>query len=502
MLTRAHLKLLKNFKAYLHDRSASIMMSFALALPILLGSVGMSLDMGQAYLVRQRLAGALDASALAGAAMATEQDEIAANVQEFFDLNYPARKIGTAYDLDVLVDGDEVIVSARADFDTAFMRILGIEKLTIYEESIVVREVRGLEVALVVDVTGSMSTNNNISTLRQASTSFVEILFDRTSDPEAIKIGIVPYSTSVNVGPYGVGRTPDGEDFEDGEDVGVGFVVDWNGNDLNPSQYTTNYNHTSRWYGCVVEANDDGWDDNDNSNDPYPNDVIKLRDDEDPELKILDHEGPWPIYRYENYARNASACGQTCTGSGRNRRCTDNYCHYTHTYPNTNCPRSHIVPLTSDEDELLDAISGFTAYGNTMGNIGMTWGYRVLSPEFPFQQGAPWNDTEWRKVIIMMTDGQNTMDNTYSAYWRTRRHDLGTDDQNERFLETCNQMKTAKGVLIYTVTFAGGVDDDTKDFYRQCATSPAQYYDAPSQQELIDVFETISRELANLHLRG
>lgn len=494
--------LARKLKKYRLDRSGSIALAFALALPIVIGAVGASLDMGQAYLVKQRLGAALDASALAGAAMATDEDEIRAHVQEFFDLNYPPSKIGTTYDLNVRVEGEDIIVSAQADFFTAFLHVLGIEKFTIYEQAIVVREVRGLEVVLVLDVTGSMSTNNNIRTLRDAATNFVNILFDRTSDPEAIKIGLVPYSTSVNVGSYGVGRNPDGSLFVDGDDVGRPFVVNLDGSALNPSYYTTNATRGAPyWYGCVVENNPDGWRDDINNNDPYPNDVIKMREDEDPLLKILDHEGPWHPYMYENYASNdRNRCGRTCDRNGRN--CRNNSCHYVNARPATNCNGSTIVPLTSDRDRLLSAIRGFTAAGNTMGNIGMTWGYRVLSPEFPFQQGAAWDDIKWRKVVIMMTDGVNTMDANYSAYWRTRRHRLTTTHQNQRFLETCNQMKAAKGVLIYTVTFAGGVDNNTKNYYRQCATSAAQYYDAPSQAELIDVFETISRELANLHLRN
>lgn len=496
---------------YRHAAAGSIMMAFAVALPTVIGAVGMSLDLGQAYLVRQRLAAALDASALAGASMATEEDEIREKVEDFFAMNYPEEKIGRAYDLEVEVDGEDVIVSANADFKTVFMRVLGIDVFTVAAQTIVVREVRGLEVVLVVDVTGSMSTNNNIATLRTASENFVNILFDRTSNPNAIKIGIVPYSTSVNVGPYGVGMTPDGDDFEDGDYTGESFVEDWNGDLLEQSDYTSNPASTSRWYGCVVEANDDGWNANITNNDPYPNDVIKVREDEmdeddmTPDMMIVDHEGPWPMYAYENYARVA-ACGcQTWNKDrqGRNTTCnTYNQCHYVRNPPSYNCPRTHVTPLTSDQDELLDSIATFQAYGNTMGNIGMLWGYRVLSPEYPFQQAAPWGDKEWRKVIIMMTDGVNTMDSQYSAFWRTRRHDLGTGDQNERFAESCETMKEVKGVLVYTVTFAGGVDANTKSYYRNCATTPAQYYDAPSQDELIDVFEKISRELANLHIRS
>ena len=161
-----------------------------------------------------------------------------------------------------------------------------------------------------------------------------------------------------------------------------------------------------------------------------------------------------------------------------------------------------MVPLTSDEEALLDSIDGYSAYGNTMGNIGMLWGYRLLSPEFPFQQGAAWSDSNWRKVIILMTDGVNTMDSNYSALWRTRAHDLDATDLDDRLEETCAGVKDIHGVLVYTITFDDGVDDDTKAIYRQCATTPAQYYDAPSSDELIEVFETISRELANLHIRS
>lgn len=486
-------KIIKNSKTacwrslqnYVRDNAASIMLTFGLSLPVVIASVGMALDLGQAYLVRQRLAAALDAAALAGAAMATEEDEIREKVEEFFAMNYPDDKIGRTFDLSVDLDGEEVVVRASARFDTMFMRVIGVNDFTVSESAIVVREVRGLEVVLVLDVTGSMA-GQNIRSLREAATNFVEILFERTSDPEAIKIGIVPYATSVNVGPYGVGLTPDGDDFEDGDDFGEIFVVDENGDFIDPDRYTTNANasiYSSRnWLGCVVEKNDDGWDEDYNDNDPYPNDTI-------------DHTGPWPIYAYETYGRNETYCGRDWRGRALS-------CYYPHYYPNYICPTAHIVPLTSDEEELLDAIEGLQASGNTMGNVGMVWGYRVISPGAPFQQGAAFDDPEWRKVVVMMTDGMNTMDNSYSAFWRTRNHNLRTQDQNERFVETCDNMKAPDGILIYTITFEGGVDNNTKDYYRDCATTPSQYYDAPSQDDLVDVFEKISRELANLHLRN
>jgi len=59
-----------------------------------------------------------------------------------------------------------------------------------------------------------------------------------------------------------------------------------------------------------------------------------------------------------------------------------------------------------------------------------------------------------------------------------------------------------KGVIVYTVTFTSGINENTKGFYRRCASSEDQYYDAPTQEELISVFEEISRELSNIYISG
>lgn len=524
-------QVLKGLGGYCFDRRGAIALAFGVAFPVVVGSVGMALDLGQAYLVRQRLGAALDASALAGAAMETEEAAIRGKVEEFFEMNYPDYKIGEAYDLEVEVDGDDIIVSASADFDTNFIRVLGIKKFTVAEESIVVREVRGLEVVLVLDITGSMDEDlspgyRRIDALKDAATSFVEILFDRTTDPDNIKIGLVPYSTSVNVGRYGIGQNPDGSAWEDGEDTGRGFVVDYSGNPITAATYTSNpdLSTTTRWFGCVVEKNDDGWDPAITTNDPNPNDVISLREaGVDGAPDVVDHEGPWPYYMYDRYGQSGSNCGydtETYTErvcSGRPRVCRNETrtrdvarsCYYRYNPPSYNCPRSTVMPMTSDEEDLLASIDGYAPYGNTMGNIGMLWGHRLLSPEFPFQQGAAWGDSNWRKVLIVMTDGANTMDSHYSGLWRTRTHeirqvndDVGPYDLDDRFAQTCATAKSVNGILIYTITFDSGVTDRTRDVYRACATTPSQYYDAPTGAELIEVFESISRELANLHLRS
>lgn len=456
-------------RKYWLDKTASLAVLFGIMAPVLIGVAGMSLDYSQAYLVKQRLGQALDAAALAAVASETGEAGIRAKVLDFFEANYPPEKLGVTFDPQVYVSGDQVRVTGTAQYNTLFLGVIGITTIDVGAETTVVREVQGIEVVLVMDNTGSMSTNNNIGALRTAASNFVYIMYGidpddgEAADPSSldsmatrnrdlIKIGMVPYSTSVNVGPYGLGEDPNGDYY------GPSFV-----NNPNGYSYTTNYNSNSGWLGCVL-AND------------YPEDTE-------------DSEGPWDMYRY-------------CRDSNGNANC-HGYWHYgqykPYKKPNYICPRTPITPLSTSPSQQKLAIDTMVAAGHTYGNYGMTWGYRVLSEEFPFEEGKPWNNQYWRKAIVMMTDGKNTMHPYYSAYGRTYDHNIDADDLNDRFADVCDNLKE-QGAIIYTVTFYSNVDDDTKDFYRDCATSEDHYHDAPGQEDLVEVFEVISRELSQLHI--
>ncbi|MGH1402919.1 MAG: pilus assembly protein TadG-related protein [Alphaproteobacteria bacterium] len=460
--------LFSNIKTFWEQTSGAIAIMFALMVPILIGIAGVSLDYSMAYLVQQRLAQALDAAALAAAASSTDESAIEQRVQDFFDANYPPEKLGVTYDLDVTIVGDEVTVSGFARYNTRFLQVLGIDEVDVDAQTTVVREVQGIEVVLVMDNTGSMNTNNNIGALRDAASNFVYIMYGIdtdegesadpssldsmvTRDAEYIKVGLVPYSSSVNVGPYGFGVDPDGDAYGDV------FV-----NNPHNLQYTTNYNHNTNWLGCVL-AHD------------YPDDTV-------------DHEGPWDMYRYCRDEDDDPYCRLNSYGNVSKK-------------PNYYCPRTPVMPLSSSPTGLKESIDTMYAAGYTYGNYGMVWGGRVISPDFPFEEGVSWENEYWRKAIVMMTDGVNTMEYYYSTYGPTQDHDITPGDLDNRFAEVCDDLKE-KGVIIYTVTFYSNVSESTKEYYRQCATSEDYYHDAPSQDDLVDVFETISRELSNLHIKN
>lgn len=507
--------------SYCKNTGGAIAVAFALMAPVVIGAAGMALDYAQAYLVQQRLAQAVDAAALAGAASSSDQVEIEKRVKDFFDANYPPEKLGVTFEPYVTVNGDLITVSGRARYNTMFLPIIGIDDIDVDAKTVVQREVQGLEVVMVLDNTGSMAWNGNIDALKDASESFINILFDRTSNPNLIRIGMVPYSNSVRIGSYGLGENPDGSQYGDGQP----FVT------LPPDMDYTTDRTSSDWYGCVVEHNNNnfhedadyvpntrgqlwqdpggnfdghGWDPRVNTNNPYDYDVLDK-----------DFDGLWDVYAYGRVISRNDRCSRyngysnsrcsSCNGSYG--RCTQDFCfcrlsnnnHGT----NRGCPYALVKPMTSDRDDLIDHLDTMVPDGNTLGNIGMAWGYRMISPQAPFEEGQAFNDPFWKKAVVMMTDGDNTLNGTYSSYWFRNRNNavLNVNQLNQRFEETCTALKE-QGVTVYTVTFTSNINDTTKGFYERCASNPAQHFDAPTQEDLIDVFERISRELSNLHIRG
>ena len=237
----------------------------------------------------------------------------------------------------------------------------------------------------------------------------------------------------------------------------------------------------TQWRGCIIERE-------------YPDDT-----------RDAENWWRWDMYRYTyRYHRDNYYRQLYCTRQDRYGRCTatDYIYNYYDNYYGRNyiCNKAHILPLTNDRDEVNYQIAKLKAEGNTVGNIGMVWGYRLLSPDFPFREGAAYNDPEWKKAVVMMTDGDNVVDDNYSGYGGYTQTDVHSAyEVNERFAETCENMKD-QGIIIYTVTFSSGISDNTRDYYRECATDPDKFINAPTQSDLVAAFEQISRELSNVHI--
>lgn len=208
--------------------------------------------------------------------------------------------------------------------------------------------------------------------------------------------------------------------------------------------------------------------------------------------------------------------------------------------PNRGCP-TPIVPLTSNETTIQNNIAAMQHWmgGGTNQAEGLAWGWRVLSPTAPFTEGEAFNAARdnVRKVIVLMSDGENTnvgtdavMTGDYSAYnylgfWRdyaggnlitqvlfgilhgvlpsALRRDIDSSNEyvtyvNSRQQQLCTNIKNS-GIEIYTVIFRE-TDTTTVNMMRSCASGTDHFYRADNAQQLSQAFSAIGSGIGELRL--
>jgi Flp pilus assembly protein TadG len=76
--------------------------------------------------------------------------------------------------------------------------------------------------------------------------------------------------------------------------------------------------------------------------------------------------------------------------------------------PNMSCETAPLIPLTTDQTEIDNAIDAMQANGATNVTEGMAWGMRTLSSTAPFTEGRSETEKGNDKIIVLVTDGSNT----------------------------------------------------------------------------------------------
>ena len=428
------------------ERSGAVAVVFALALVPLCLAGGAAIDMGRAYLVKSRLGYALDAAGLAaGGATELSNDELEELMLSYFEANYPAQEMGVAAEPEMDISDDEVRLSATATLNTTLMSVVGIDDITVSATTIIVRESKGLEVALVLDNTGSMGTTK-MNNLKSAARSFLDILFGTNAESDLLYISVVPFAGSVNV------------------DTGFGHLnSDYDADDFSPDF----------WRGCVM-ARDNGEDQTD------------MAPTSDP-------------LRWEAYLRPSGSGNWWPPISGSFAQVRG---------PNKDCPRP-LLELTNVKSTVENKINSMQSRGITHINFGLVWGWRTLSNTEPFTTATEYDDDEFEKAIVLMTDGENYIgSSSYGAYGRISDGNLGTTwssstaiaQLNLRTTAVCNAVK-AQGIIVYTITFQ--VSSSTvRNLMRNCATDESNYFDSPDAATLEASFREIGRELSNLRIGG
>jgi hypothetical protein len=148
----------------------------------------------------------------------------------------------------------------------------------------------------------------------------------------------------------------------------------------------------------------------------------------------------------------------------------------------TACPTA-MMSLSTDWTALNTKIDAMVPTGNTNVTIGLQMAWQTLSPVAPFSAPAPSPDLD--KVIILLTDGNNTQNR-----WTT-----STSSIDARTQKVCDNAKAAN-IKIYTIRVISG----NASLLKNCATKPEMYYEVQEAAQLNSVFASIAQNLANLRI--
>lgn len=166
---------------------------------VLVGLIGITVDFTRAQMLRAQMQNAADGAALAAARGDTStaaQREAAARA--FFQAEMGDLASATTLVIEDLPDR-QVRVRASMPMPVSLARIVRNEDWILNVSSEAERSGLNVEVAMVLDVTGSMS-GSRITALRTAATNLVDTVVRDVQTPYYSKVGIVPYSMGVNVG--------------------------------------------------------------------------------------------------------------------------------------------------------------------------------------------------------------------------------------------------------------------------------------------------------------
>jgi Flp pilus assembly protein TadG len=448
--------------------SGSVTHMFALAVFPMMLAVGVAVDMVQTNRTLTIIQGAADAAALgAGASRETDKAKLEKMVKDYLTANGLEDALDDIDEISSDLDPKNNVfsVTIRGKRNTSLMHLAGIDTMGLNAKSEVRLGAEGYEVVLVLDNTASMNEGGRLPALKVAANELVEKLMEAKDFGAYVKLGIVPFSTYVNIG---MSRR-------------------------NESWLDVPADKSETKHSC--------WN-------TYP-DASKSNCRQVPTLNDGVPTGSTHEQCDWNYGAPKEVCGTVnisetwsgCIGS-RVEPLDETLGTVSTPYKgimNTSCG-SEIVELTDSQSKLKAAIDGLVATGETYIPAGLLWGWHMVESEEPLKKAktrAAMKDIGGTKAIVLMTDGQNTLAPYAPHHWGgAGAADWAKGDAKASTL--CANIKK-DGITVYTVAFM--VTDPTSlDLMSSCASDPSKALTADNAAELAEAFKNIGSSLMALRL--
>jgi Flp pilus assembly protein TadG len=181
----------------------------------------LAVDYGRVLDMRTRIASSVDAASLAAGKAMLEgkltDGQIVTLAKKFFTADVkPVISLGTVGTPTIMINRDNgtVDIDVKSSVKMTLGRVAGFDKMDIPVTSSATYQQKDIEVGMALDITGSMNHVvggvRKIDGLKKAFENFAEKLIpDVAADGQNVRIGIAPYSASVNLGNY-AGKVTDG----------------------------------------------------------------------------------------------------------------------------------------------------------------------------------------------------------------------------------------------------------------------------------------------------
>jgi len=467
------------FKKYLKDTAGNFSTMMAGLFFTLMGGVGLSVDYLGMTDSAANLQSAVDAAVLA-AVLADDDDQTA--VISFAEETFEVYRLqGQNIKAEYTFTEDSIIISAETVYSPRIMGLLGFgdQKLSTKAEA-PFGGIGKLDIALVLDVTDSMSFDGKLAAMQSAVDGFINEFEVSKGD---IRVSIVPFSQYVNVGVEHRNET-----WIDNSEEGTSF----------PSVTRTYTQGSSCPVPTVQET------------------VTRTRDG----VSFETTRNRCPVPRTDGVEVTQTFSPERvwdgCVGSRQGNKPTEPQYGgqpFLAVYDDGNsaapywstdyaCPDA-LRPLSDDLAAARTMVDGLSTRGTTYMPSGLAWGWRTLDDDVPF--GRPIAGETRKKAIILMTDGHNTVSRLGTdKYHHGKANDSNSvnADANAVTDRICDNLKSTE-ILVYTIAYElpnGGDANATRTLLSECATTPDSFFDASGGANLDAAFSAISRDLNKIRL--
>lgn len=147
-----------------------------------------------------------------------------------------------------------------------------------------------------------------------------------------------------------------------------------------------------------------------------------------------------------------------------------------------------IVPLTEDLSSVKTKLADMRPLGNTNIALGAEFGWNLLDPQLPYDEGMAYDVVDNRKFLVLLTDGVQTSQEFGSDNGRSVKNG------NDNLVELCDNMRDA-GVTVFAIAY-DVQDEAVTDLLKDCA--PGRYFEPDAGGgEIAQVFHQVTKQIRN-----